>query len=474
MKNLLLLLGLFFSISLQGQKAPDLEGRWDGKAYIQETTVDFLFVITKDNKNCTVTIPVNQFEDLPANSFTVDNENQVAIQFAKIKASFTGEYDSNKKTIQGTWKQGSLSLDLTLRNLDAKGASAYRPQTPSEPFPYLIEEVKFKNVEEEGVELAGTLTLPEKGKTLATLVLISGSGPQDRDETIFDHKPFWVIADYFTRRGYAVLRYDDRGIGKSTGTFPTATTADFAEDTKAAVNYLQSREDLDPNRIILVGHSEGGMIAQMVAAEREDIAMVVSLAGPGIPCADLLVLQNDALGTQAGFSEKKLARNRNFNQKIYEICATDLDGNDFNNKIRYECNGFFEQMDEEEKKAYGNNKHQFYFKTVLGINTPWFRYFSKYDPYPYLLKIKQPFLALNGSKDLQVTAQENLDGIETALEEGICTDFKTIELESLNHLFQKAETGDPSEYQNISETFSIEALEEMLKFISRRLKLIRK
>ncbi|MEL6987079.1 MAG: alpha/beta hydrolase, partial [Bacteroidota bacterium] len=456
-----------FSISLFGQ---DLEGKWNGKTYINEHTVDFTFTISKDNKTCFVEIPVNKVKDLPASNISVDQEEGIVIEFARIKGSFVGKYDEDKDLLIGKWKQGSLDLDLSLQNLEGKNAKAYRPQTPEAPFNYISEEVSFKNVIEEDVTLAGTLTYPEETSNLPAIVFISGSGPQDRNSTLFDHKPFWVMADYFTRRGYATLRYDDRGIGKSTGTFATATTYDFAEDAKAALNYLTSRTDIiNPRRIVVIGHSEGGMVAQILGAEREDVAIVVSLAGPGLPLKESSILQNYVMGKAMGLSEEKLERNKKFNGKVYDLAGSDLQGNDFQNKMRSICMNFYDEMDEEEKKAYGNNFNRFFFATNMGVNSPWYRAFIAYDPADYLRKIKVPFLALNGTKDLQVTL-ENLDAIEIALEEGECKDYLIKEFENLNHLFQTADTGLVDEYQQINETINIKVLEEIYKFTRKRLK----
>jgi pimeloyl-ACP methyl ester carboxylesterase len=450
----------------------DFEGKWDGKAYIKETTIDFLFTIGKNNKICFLDLPVNRVKDMPATKIEI-SDDQIVLEFASIKAKFEGEYNPDNNKIEGQWLQGSLNLDLKLSNLDAKDAKAYRPQTPVAPFNYEQEEVTFKNVMEKDVTLAGTLTYPSEETDLPVLIFISGSGPQDRDETIFDHKPFFVMSDYFTRRGYATLRYDDRGINGSTGMFASATSNDFAEDAKAAINYVTGRTDIiNPKKVILVGHSEGAMIAQMLAAEREDVAMIVSMAGPGIPIKDLMVLQNDAQGRLAGLDEKRLSLNRIFNAKVFEIAATDIQGGDFNNKIRAECKWYYDKLSAEEKKEIGNF-NKFYFSTTFGLGSPWYRNFIAHDPQPYLAKIKIPFLALNGTNDTQVTSTENLEGIELALENGNCKDYNIKELEGLNHLFQMSKTGGLEEYKDIRETINIKAMEEILKFTKKRLKFIR-
>jgi len=465
---------ILFAITNYSFAQKNLEGKWDGKAYIKETTIDFLFTISKGNKTCFLDLPVNRIKDLPATKVAI-SDNQVLLEFASIKARFEGIYNSDNNKIEGQWLQGSLNLSLKLSNLNAKDAKPYRPQTPQAPFNYKQEEVSFKNVIEKNVTLAGTLTYPPDETDLPVLIFISGSGPQDRDATLFDHKPFFVMSDYFTRRGYATLRYDDRGVNKSSGTFEGAKTQDFAEDAKAAINYVTGRTDIiDPKKVILVGHSEGAMIAQMIASEeRDDVAMIVSMAGPGVPIKDLMVLQNDAQGRLAGLDEKRLSLNRIFNSKVFEIAASDLQGGDFNNKIRAECKWYFNKLSEEEKVALGNDFNKFYFSTSLGLNNPWYRNYIAYDPQPYLEKIKISVLALNGSNDTQVIAADNLDGIEMALENGICKDYFIKELEGLNHLFQMSKTGGFEEYKDIRETINIKAMEEILKFTKKRLKFIR-
>jgi pimeloyl-ACP methyl ester carboxylesterase len=323
----------------------------------------------------------------------------------------------------------------------APAAAPNRPQTPKPPFPYSAEEVAFDSAP--GVKLAGTLTLPPGRGPFPVAVLIVGSGPHDRDETIFGHKPFLVVADDLTRRGIAVLRYDKRGVGGSSGRAPNVTTADFALDAKAAVAFLKTRLEIDAKRIGLIGHSEGGEIAPMVAADDRSVAFVVLMAGPGVPGDQLLLAQSRALLQAQGAPEAAIASAEQANRKIYDIVKTDVGDDEAKARIEALLTGMGMGADQARAAAA---------QSVL----PWVRWFVRYDPRPALERLRCPVLAIDGSKDLQVPAAQNLPEIRKALKDD--PDATVLELPGLNHLFQTASSGTVSEYGTIEETIAPAAL----------------
>jgi fermentation-respiration switch protein FrsA (DUF1100 family) len=337
-----------------------------------------------------------------------------------------------------------------------------RPQEPKPPFPYLSEEVIFPG-HEAGVELAGTLTMPEATGPFPAVILITGSGPQNRDEELLGHKPFLVLADYLTRQGIAVLRYDDRGTAKSTGEFKTATSLDFATDASAALDYLKDRGEIDSTRIGFIGHSEGGLIAPMVASVRPDVAFIILMAGPGITGEQILLLQSELILKAEGTDEQTIRESDKTNREIYSVLKKNSDNAKAGQKIRAVLTGYNKKHSKDENhpeisEAEINNQ-------VETLTSPWFRTFLTLDPEDYLSKVICPLLAINGSLDLQVPPRENLQGIEKALIFGGNSNYMLEELPGLNHLFQTATTGSPTEYGKIDETISPVVLELMRKWI---------
>jgi uncharacterized protein len=337
-----------------------------------------------------------------------------------VGGSYDGTVNESRTSIVGTWKQGGGSVPFSLVKVE-KPSVVVRPQEPKGPLPYRAEEVKYVNAKAAGVELAGTLTLPEGKGPFPAVILISGSGPQDRDEQVIGHKPFLVLADHLTRKGLAVLRFDDRGTAKSTGDFSKATTEDFATDVEAGIAYLKSRADIAAKKIGLLGHSEGGIVAPMVAARSTDVAFVVLIAAPGEPLADILPVQLRLVLKAQGATDDAIAKAAAAQKKTLDAILTG------------------------DESAPGSS--------------PWIRYLLKYDPRPTLEKVKVPVLAVNGGKDLQVPPSTNLTGVRTALEKGGNRHVKAVELPGLNHLLQKAQTGGVAEYGSIEETVNPAALE---------------
>jgi pimeloyl-ACP methyl ester carboxylesterase len=296
------------------------------------------------------------------------------------------------------------------------------------------------------------------------VILITGSGAQNRDEELMGHKPFLVIADYLTRNGIAVLRFDDRGTAASTGNFETATTYDFSTDAEAALKYLQTRKEINRKKVGLIGHSEGGSVAPMVAARSKDVTFIILLAGIGIPGDQLLLLQKELIEKASGVGEADIQKGLAVNKGAFEIVKKSTG----QEQLKSDLNKYFEQIVQEIPESglpKGVNKSDFIKPMVDNLTSPWMQYFIKYDPAPDLQKVKCPVLALNGSKDLQVPAKENLEAIKNALSKAGNKQVVALELPGLNHLFQECQTGLLNEYATIEQTFSPTALDEILKWI---------
>ncbi|HEY7545261.1 MAG TPA: alpha/beta fold hydrolase [Blastocatellia bacterium] len=361
-----------------------------------------------------------------------------------------------------------VSLSVSgVNNVSASGQS--RPQEPRLPYPYDEQEVVYEN-KKDGVQIAGTLTLPRSKGLVPAVLLITGSGPQDRNETLLGHKPFLVLADHLTRLGIAVLRVDDRGVGKSTGKFSEATSEDFAADVLAGVEYLKTRKEINPRRIGLIGHSEGGLIAPMVAAKSTDIAFIVMMAGQGLTGEEILYLQGALISKADGVSDDFIAQNRAMQERVFAIVKREKDGVVAERKIREEAVSFREiaaskaEATEEQKKTINVIAAAIESQAKFVV-LPWFRFFLTYNPRPALMKVKCPVLAINGEKDLQVPAKENLAAIRQALEAGGNKDYTSLALPNLNHLFQTCRTGAISEYAQIEETISPVALNTISNWI---------
>jgi hypothetical protein len=368
----------------------------------------------------------------------------------KYKVVFTGGCD----TITGDWDQGG-AIAMKMSRVDSL-PEMLRPQEPHPPFPYTEEEVKFPN-KKGGFSLAGTLTYPNTGGPFPVVIMVTGSGPQDRNEELLGHKPFLVIADYLTRMGIAVLRYDDRGVGGSGGSFSDATSFDFATDAQAAFDFLKTHPKINPAKIGIMGHSEGGMIAPIVASKNKSIAFIVLLAGPGTTGKQILISQSELIGRAEGTKEEELKDDKRINEIIYDIVEKGKDPKKVAEQVRAVLKDELAKLTDEQKKDAGFDDMKIN-QVIMTVASKWFITFVKFDPQPYLKKVTCPVLAVGGEKDLQVPVKENLPAIESALKNGKCKNYTVKELAGLNHLFQHCTTGSPSEYAAISETFSPEAL----------------
>lgn len=377
----------------------------------------------------------------------------VAFTVTASGARYRGTLAGDRMT--GTWTlPGTPDTQVVLTRGGTAAGPRARPQLPRPPLPYRAEEVRFANGRAPDVTLAGTLTLPPGRGPFPAAILISGSGAQDRDESLLGHKPFAVLADHLTRRGIAVLRYDDRGFGASTGTQAGATSADFATDADAAFAFLRARAEIDRRAIGFVGHSEGGLIGPLAAADNPAVAYLVLLAGPGTRTSALMESQRRAIGQSVGMSEAELDRAAPLQQRLFAIAASDASAVDAEDAMLAALSA-----DAAIPAAMRDG-------TIQRALDPWFRWFARYDPAPVLARIAVPVLAINGSLDRQVLAAENLAGIRAALARN--RDATVIELPGLNHLFQTARTGAIGEYADIEETFAPAALETISVWINAR------
>ena len=460
-----LMVGLMMTTSAQ---SPNLEGVWEGTLSVSGASLRLIFKITKAPDGALTAkldSPDQGALDLPVDSVNVDGSS-VRFEMKRFLSSFEAKINPEFTEMNGNWKQGGLELPLVMKRTE-KATKLNRPQEPQKPFPYNDEEVSYEN-KKAGNKLAGTLTTPRDNKgPFPAVILITGSGAQDRNEEIFGHKPFLVLADHLTRQGVAVLRVDDRGVGGSTGTGATATTEDFADDVLAGVEYLKSRKEIDPKHIGLIGHSEGGIIAPMLATRSGDIAFIVLMAGTGLPGEEIIHLQAELIAKAAGSGEKEIAESRKMQERIFAVIKSEKDPKEAEKKLNALRDEITAGMPEDMKKAGADKALDAQFKSV---NSPWFRYFTTYDPRPALTKVKCPVLAINGERDLQVPYKENLGAIEAALKAGGNKDFTIIKLPELNHLFQKAQTGSPSEYGKIEETISPLALQTISDWIKKHVK----
>ncbi len=478
MKTLFLsFITFLFSISLMAQNfEKPLLGDWKGELSISGMKLPLIFHISKieneqdENTNifsATMDSPAQGAKDIPVSEVSF-LDNNLTIKISNLGASYEGKIISETQ-IEGIFKQAGQSFPMVLNKME-KGSEKEilnRPQEPKAPFDYKTEEVQFQNrkAKEETI-LAGTLTLPKNtNQETPVVILISGSGAQNRNQEILGHKPFLVIADYLTKNGIAVLRYDDRGTAQSTGVFEGSTSKDFATDVEAAIDFLKTRKDINTKKIGLIGHSEGGMIAPMIAANRQkDVAFIVLLAGVGVNGSELLVEQQQAIGKLSGMSQQDLAKSKRENEGAFRIINEITDEKLLQEKMTLYLTDSVNQDDFPPSMT----KEEYINAQLSLITSPWMSYFLRYNPKENLSKTVCPILAVNGDKDVQVDAKINLTAIEKATQEAANATIKYFP--NLNHLFQTAETGLPSEYGEIEETFSPLVLKFVTDWIKEEIK----
>ncbi|HEY6827925.1 MAG TPA: alpha/beta fold hydrolase, partial [Gemmatimonadaceae bacterium] len=354
----------------------------------------------------------------------------LVVSMPAAQATYTAVLDAAKDSLRGTFTQGApLPLDM---GRSSPPTAPVRPQEPKPPFPYSSRDVTVESVP--GVRLAGTILMPPGAGPFPAVVMVTGSGPQNRNEELLGHKPFLVIADYLARHGIASLRYDDRGIAASTGNFAASTSADFADDAQAAVAFLRKQPGIAPGHVGIIGHSEGGLIAPMVAARDTSVAFIVLLAGPGLPGDSILLLQGELIAKANNAPQAMIDTNLAVNSRLFAAVKGARDSADAAARV----NAIADRMTASlpvTQQAQARTQLETVKAQVLA---PWMQYFLKYDPRTALRQVRVPVLALDGSLDLQVPPKADLAAIDTTLKRAGNRDYEVKELPGLNHLFQTA------------------------------------
>lgn len=451
MKKFLFL--LVFICYLQNTFAQkNIVGTWYGTLKVPKTTIRINFNISQKDTTLITTMdsPDQGAFGIPTDK-TRYKDKKIAIYLNAMLVNFKGKLEND--TIKGAFTQRGVAFPLNLtKNKSKAPKQKSRLQDPKKPYPYISEDVVFTNKKADNIKLSGTLTLPKNVKNPIVVVLISGSGPQNRDEEVkqFNHRAFLVLSDFLTKNGIAVLRYDDRGIAKSEGNFKTATTLDFATDASSAIDYLKSRKDVNFSKIGLIGHSEGGLIAPIVASKRKDIDFIILLAGPGVDGGKILESQNRKISALSGVPENLIEANEIRSKKIHSIVKQAKNTNEIKEKLTRLL---------ERENLPDNAKKQL----LDAYTDKWLVKFVQLNPQDYLQKVTCPILALNGSKDVQVLPKLNLNGIKKATKNNKQVTAK--EIKDLNHLFQPCVTGMVNEYATIETTFSPKAMQEISTWI---------
>jgi len=461
MKKLFSIALLLISLASFSQ---DITGQWLGSIDVQGTKLNLVFNINKMGNTYTATMdsPDQKVQGIPINTVSFQNPAlRMTIEVAGIE--YNGTLNASNG-ITGSFSQGGATYPL---NLNKGEAVKRKPQEPT-VFNYYVENVTFQN-KQDAISLGGTLTLPSKEGKFPVVVLISGSGAQNRDSELLGHKPFLLIADYLTKKGIGVLRFDDRGVGESKGDRNIATTKDFATDVSAAVEYLKTRKEVNTKKIGLIGHSEGGIIAPMVAANSKDISYIVLLAGTGIPGDALLMQQTYLVGKAAGMSEDELKEAQTANEKIYNIVKTEKNLEEAKKQLTVLIQASFDELPADQKPSQDEIDTVIAQQTGM-IASPWFQYFVTYDPSLILKNVKCPVLVLNGEKDVQVPSKVNTEAIKNALEKGGNKRVTVVEFPNTNHLFQECITCSVDEYEKLEQTFSPIALKQISDWIAVQVK----
>jgi pimeloyl-ACP methyl ester carboxylesterase len=424
-----------------------LEGDWDGKLDAGGLTLRIVLHVHSQGGEIVTTVdsPDQNANGLAAKVTLAGDHVSFTAQGAL--GGFEGELGTDGASLAGQWSGAPLAF--VRRAAGAAAPVVRRPQTPLKPYPYREDLVAYDNPAAH-IQLAGTLTLPQGRGPFPAAVLIAGSGAHTRDETVFGHAIFLVLADHLTRHGIAVLRYDKRGLGESRGDFATATSRDFASDVEAGAVYLRTRPEIDPRRIGLIGHSEGGLIAPMVAEQYPSVAFLVLMAGSGVPGDQIIMAQSHAIAAARGVPEPALAAQAAVERKFLDavMAAKDQPAAQAAAEAVLKAAGMPDGASAAQSKAAASD---------------WYRFFLAYDPAPALRRLRLPVLALVGSKDLQVPPDLNLPALREALKSDPAAEVR--ELPGLNHLFQTARTGSSSEYGEIEETLAPVALDAVTDWI---------
>lgn len=460
-----LLIPVFFLLFLSGNVYSQIAGYWQGELKSENSSLLLVFSITEKEGKFSSIISIPQQLILEnKNSKTSFSNRALKIVFPAFQAELNATLNDGGDQLIGKWYQNGDSLPLVLdRKSEESVFKISRTQTPIAPFPYVEQEVSVLNKKDK-ISLAGTLTIPDTLGKFPLVILISGSGPQDRNEELVKHKPFFVLADYLTRMGIGVYRYDDRGVGKSQGKFAAATTDDFANDAENVISALAKHKNINPEQIGVLGHSEGGIIAFMLANRMRNLKFAIALAGVSIPCDQLLILQQAKIMLGHKIPEDIVDAYTTMNTRIFEMVKTEENVDSAQKKAILVFDEVMGQFDESTLKKYSFN-YSLVKSIVAQTYDTWFRYFLKIIPSDYLSNLKTNVLALFGSKDVQVPAVENEEFFKqyAKTSKGNIVESKTFV--GMNHLFQKSKTGLPDEYAMIEETINPEVLEYIGRWI---------
>ena len=467
MKRLILLFVLLTGSAF----SQGIEGDWYGDIDISAMKLSFILHISSENDSykSSLDIPMQKALGIPMTN-TSFTENEIIITSKELGGEFKGQLKDEIFT--GTFSQNGGVYPFSMSKVMKVEKQQLRPQEPKPKFSYKIQEVAFKN-DIDKVKLAGTLTLPTGRGPFPAVVLVSGSGPQDRNSEILGHKSFWVIADYLTKNGIAVLRYDDRGVGGSDGDFNQGTTDNFARDASAAVNFLRTNKKIDQSKIGIIGHSEGGTIAPIVASNPLiKVDFIIMLAGTAIPGAEILMKQQELIAAISGAPEEEIVSNSQMSLAIFQFLRENIESKTLKSDMSLFLETYLIENETNLPEGFTIKKMAEF--VTSSYTTPWMMNFLFFDPQYALLNTKCPILALNGSNDLQVVAEDNLKMIEKLAQQSGNENVTTIKLDGLNHLFQHSDTGSPEEYGQIEETFAPEVLSMMKNFVKELPKVLKK
>lgn len=467
MKNIIFTFIILLNLTLSAQ---ELQGYWQGQLNNELQKINMQFAFSYDSSRSSyiayLTIPQQMIIRLKINKISVADDS-IKINISNFAAKYHGKIFDNDSII-GNWYQSGMSLPLILYRISEVDTFSFnRPQNPLPPFPYISKDVEFYNKKDK-IKLAGTITIPDSISKHPAVVLISGSGPQDRDESLAFHKPFALIADRLTKAGIVVLRYDDRGVAKSEGNFSIATTFDFADDAKAAINWLKNQPFVDKNNIGVIGHSEGGIIAFYLASKEKNLKFAIALAGVTIPCDQLIALQTKKMMQLYDMPTQITEAYYNFYLQALQIIKTETNDK-WKNILDSLFNANFNNLDSSLLSKYNIDKSLIN-QLTFSYNNIWLKTFINIDPSDYLKNLNCNTLALFGSKDVQVPAAENEEMFKqiAMCKKKSCV-VESMTFEGLNHLFQHANTGSTEEYALIEETMSDDVLEKIINWIQKNI-----
>ncbi|MBS1773362.1 MAG: alpha/beta fold hydrolase [Bacteroidetes bacterium] len=461
------------AVSAQAFAQSKLAGNWEGKISAGGKDVRLVFRVKESNGKLSATMdsPDQGVTGIGVQNASLNNDTAL-FDMSSLGIQYKGLLMGDE--IVGAWFQGGASIPLEMKRTE-KPAEIFKPQTPQPPFSYTSEEVTYQNADK-SMTYGATITIPKDGKTHPAMILISGSGSQNRDGEIKGHKPFMVIADYLTKKGYIVLRVDDRGMGGTTvgGNPNNLTSLDFAKDVSTGLDYLKTRKEVNTKKLGMIGHSEGGMIAPMVAADRKDVDFIIMLAGPGIKVYEMMEDQNAAIMQSGGVSESVVNEYRKLYRGMEQAAIAGTSGEDAKNRMIKVTTAWKPTASKEALELTGLNDFQkerdFIDEFMMMYHNKWLNYFLKYDPQPTLQKLSCKVLALNGEKDVQVLAKSNLAGIQASLQKSKSKSYETKELPGLNHLFQTCKQCNTAEYGDLDETFSPTALQTIGDWLDKKVK----